>query len=556
MEILIDGGCFAGHDPETGFDYPIERVVSDFDRFGVSQGLVGSYRCLYQDVREGNREAARWAARFPGRVAPLAILHPAYYGASPDELLGWLRNELGFGVVALFNAPAYYPVEWGSPAVRRVGEAAAGFGLALQAGIRTEAELAAVARAWGDLPVPVMIRWMGGHRYKVLASELAVARRCRTMVFDVGTMSSIGMIEHAVATVGADRLFLASNSPHHLPACPHAMVYEATLTDEERAMISGGTLRNALRRAPAGPTDPSALTPDLSGGAGCHPPGGVLQGAPGLPGGPHVPASVYDTSAWRELCAHPKVDVHWHPDSWNLGEPALGESDQIATFERYGYERVVGSAIRALNDDLDAGHAALAAWCERDERRFGYIVVNPRQGGRSLKQIARYADHPRFVGLKTIQDLYGMGLDDPLYEPLLQQAAARQLPVLAHLPGMERTARRHPEVRFIAAHATWGRAQALLALPNVSFDFATGHALRDESQLGRFIEAAGAARVLFGSDGPLVSPAWSLGKLLDAQVGAAALRLILRDNAYRLFPKLSLGRRSDHGVPAAHAVLR
>lgn len=503
---LFDGGCFAGHDLETGFWYPVENLLADFDRYGVARGLVGSYRCLYQDVREGNREAAEWAARFPDRLIPLAILHPVYYGESPEKLLCWLKRDLGFQVVGLFSSPAYHAVEWDSPAVRRVGEVAAELGIVLQAGICTEAELAGVMRAWGELRMPVMIRWMAGHRYKTLASEMVVAARCPDFRFDVGNMSSNGMLERAVECMGAERLFLASNTPHNIPACPYAAFRDAQLTAAQRSLIGGETIRRAF----------------------------------GLGTG-DLPSSSFpfrDEADWEGLRTCPKVDIHWHPDHWNLGEPCLSEAEQIDTFGRYGYERVIMFSILALNYDLKAGNAQTAAWFGRDARVFGLIVVNPLQQSASFEQIERYADHPRFVGIKTIQDVFGLGLDDALYEPILERAAEKGLPVLAHMPSLDIAAQRHPEITFVAAHANWGRAQRFIDLPNVCFDFSTGHALRHETQLGRFIQAVGVRRLLFGSDGQVVSPQWSLAKLYAADLQAVDYSFILRENAYRVFPKL------------------
>jgi hypothetical protein len=501
---IIDGGCFAGHDLETGFQCPIEAVIADFDSYGVEAGLVGSYRALYQDARAGNAEAAEWARRFPGRVIPLAILNPVGYGDEPEAVLGWLKDTLGIRVAAIFSLPAYYRPEWDSPAVRRVGRAAARVGVALQAGITTEAELAAVARAWGDLPVPVMIRWMAGHRYKTLAAEAALARTASNMLFDVGNLSSNGGLEQTVARVGAERLFIASNAPHNLGGPPHAILHEARLRADDRARIRRGTLARLLASGAKVST-----------------------------------SSVYETPAWTELRARPKVDIHWHPDHWNLGEPALAVADQIATFDRYGYERVIGSSILALNYDLDAGNAATAAWCDADARAYGLIVVNPLHTEASLAEIERYARHPRFVGVKTIQDVFGIGLDDPAYEPLLVRAGEHGLPMLAHMPGLDRAAARHPAITFVAAHTNWGRAQRFIPLANVCFDFSTGHALRHETQLARFIEAVGPERVMFGSDGSLISPAWSLAKLLPLGLGADKEEAILRTNAYRVFPRLS-----------------
>jgi predicted TIM-barrel fold metal-dependent hydrolase len=156
----------------------------------------------------------------------------------------------------------------------------------------------------------------------------------------------------------------------------------------------------------------------------------------------------------------------------------------------------------------------------------------------SLRQIERFAAHPRFIGLKTIQNNYDRGLDDPLYEPLLREAARLDLPVLAHLTGMEGAASRNPQVRFIAAHGNWGRTQRLHKLPNVWFDLSTSHAREDETQLERFIRAVGVQRVLFGSDGQLVAPVWSLSKLLDCRLSEDELDQILRRNAYTVFTKL------------------
>ncbi|MDA0746026.1 MAG: amidohydrolase family protein [bacterium] len=484
--------------------YSIEQLLDEFEYYGVARGLVGSYRCLYQDVFEGNRETAAWAARFPNRLIPLAIVHPSHYGTSPETLFQWLQRDLGFRVVGLFSSPAYHLVDWDTFAVRLIGETAEKLGLVLQAGISTEAELSGLSKSWGNLKTPVLIRWMGGHRYKMLASEMAAVARHQNFIFDVGNVSSNGALEYLTQRVGAERLFFASNSPHNISACPHAIFREARLTPSQREFIGSQTLHKALKLdvLPAGICDPDVC------------------------------------NDWESLCTLPKVDVHWHPDHWNLGEPGLSEADQIATFNRFEYERVVMFTILALNYDLEAGNALTVEWFERDPRIFGMIVVNPVRQKASLEQLERYAAHPRFLGIKTIQDLFGIGLDDELYDPILTKAAELNLSVMAHMPGMDIAARRHPEITFVATHANWGRASRFVNLPNVYFDFSTGHALRHETQLARFVQTVGADRVLFGSDGQVVAPQWSLAKLQAASLSPEDKRLILRENAYRVFPGL------------------
>ncbi len=505
----IDGGCFAGHDTETGFTYPVDALLRDFDRIGISSGLVSSYRSIYYDIWEGNREAARWADKAGGRLLPLGVVNPCQYGHPPEKILAWLKQELKCPAVSVLNIARESAIDWESPAVRAIGEAAERLKIPLQAGIQSERELAGVERSWGSLNIPVLIRWMAGHRYKSIASELAVAHSCANFLFDVGNLSSNGSLEFMADQIGTNRLFWASNAPHNIPDCPAAMLKEADLAASQRMEIGCGTLSTALGL--------DSLTPSLA----CR----------------------EDVASWERILNTPKVDIHWHPDHWNLGEPHLADEDQIATFDRYAYQKVILFSILGLTYDFQAGNRQSETWFEKDPRVFGLVVVNPKHPRESIQEIYRRSKHPRFVGIKTIQDVFGLTLDDPEYGPILDAAADVNLPILAHLPGLGRSAQRYPEVTFVAAHSNWGRAQNLIPLKNVCFDFSTGHALRHESQLRRFIDSVGPRRVLFGSDGQVVAPQWSLAKLKSANLPPEEESLILRENAYRIFPKLrAIGR--------------
>ncbi|MDA0991673.1 MAG: amidohydrolase family protein [Verrucomicrobia bacterium] len=502
---IVDGGCLIGHDPEHGVHFSAAELMATFDGQGIGKGLVGSYRSIFHDIRDGVREVAAAAQAHPGRIVPVAHVHPAFYGESPGVLFKNLRDEFGVRVISLCSAPAYYGVNWREPSVQRIGKAAEALGLILQAGVLTGEDLSGVATSWGGLNVPVLIRWMAGHRYQVLASDYAVAESCPQFVFDVGNMCSVGMVQHAASRIGADRLYLATNTPRNITAAPVAMLHEADISEADRRAIAHGTLAHIL---------------------------GDNAGSPS-------PTTNAFTVGWERLRQEPKVDMHWHPDPWNLGETSVSAEAQAALLDRYHVERVIAFSSLALNYDLAGGNALMESWFERDDRMYGLIVVNPLYPEDSLAQIEKYAGHPRFVGLKSIQDLYHMELDNPAYTPLLAAAAAHHLPVLAHMPGMDRAARQHPDVTFIAAHANWGRAQRFIPITNVCFDFSTGHALQYEHQLARFIDAVGIERVLFGSDAPLLSPAWSLAKLMAAKLPDESLTRVLRANAYRIFPNLN-----------------
>lgn len=510
MPVLLDGGCFIGQAMGEASPFTADDLLRSLDENGVSTALVGSYRSLYHDVKAGSREVAQIATKHPDRIVPLGILNSARYDETPAQQLAWLELEMGIHVAALFSLPSYYPVVWDSPWMTELGRAAESFGVVLQAGIRDDVELAAVGRAWGGLKSPVLIRWMAGHRYRMHAHEQAAARAWPNFFFDVGNACSTGAIERLVETIGANRLFFASGTPHNLPAPPHAVLAEAELSDTDRAAISGGTLAKLLNFS------------------------GATKAA-------SAPAAASRQQLWAKLKSWPKFDTHWHPDHWNLGEPATDLASQRRVWDAFHVEHVLVFSIEAINYDLDAGNRQTERVLAADPRAVGLIVVNPLQPQASLAQIERLAAHPRFVGVKTIQDNYGLGLDHAAYEPLLAEAAKRDLPVLAHLTGLEGAARKFPNVRFVGAHGNWGRTHRLRGLPNVWFDFSTSHALAEETQLARFIREAGPQRILFGSDGQLVSPAWSLAKLLDCGLGDDELNLILRRNAEQVFPKAKAG---------------
>jgi predicted TIM-barrel fold metal-dependent hydrolase len=72
----------------------------------------------------------------------------------------------------------------------------------------------------------------------------------------------------------------------------------------------------------------------------------------------------------------------------------------------------------------------------------------------------------------------------------------------------------------------------------VWFDIATSTPLRDESDIAGLIEVVGAGRVLFSTDGQLINPAWTLGKLASLDLSEDDLDMIFLKNAVKAFPRL------------------
>lgn len=112
-------------------------------------------------------------------------------------------------------------------------------------------------------------------------------------------------------------------------------------------------------------------------------------------------------------------------------------------------------------------------------------------------------------------------------------------PVLQSLPRfVGEIASRYPHANFVIGHAgntPLARAQAIAAAqasPNVYPE--TCSTFRTPGVLEQLVNEAGADRVLYGSDLPLMDPRPQLGKIINAHISDAAKRLILGDNARRL----------------------
>ena len=97
---------------------------------------------------------------------------------------------------------------------------------------------------------------------------------------------------------------------------------------------------------------------------------------------------------------------------------------------------------------------------------------------------------------------------------------------------------RYPRANFVMGHAgntPAERGQAIAAAqanPNVYLE--TASTFRTPGVIEQLVNEAGADRVLYGSDIPLMDPRPQLGKIITASISDAAKRQIMGENARRL----------------------
>ena len=163
---------------------------------------------------------------------------------------------------------------------------------------------------------------------------------------------------------------------------------------------------------------------------------------------------------------------------------------------------------------------------------------------RCWTKLTRAIDRLGFRALKLYAPYTPYKISDRAWDPIYAFADARGLAVLHHTDErcspahLAAAARRFPNARFVAAHSgntPPARKLAIAAareLPNYYLETASTY--RTPGVTEELVAGAGAERVVFGSDTPLMDPRPQIGKIITADISDAAKRLILGENARRL----------------------
>ena len=501
---MIDGGIFIGRNPSNGNELPQEAVLDWMDQLGISQAIVAHYKSIFYDFKEGNQELLDFCDKSPERFFAAPMIQPTGFDSTKDfSYLEELRGR-GAQILGLYQKPSYYDISFKSQSVRDMLHMASDLGFSLQLGLESVQSLHEIADYYHDIRTPILIRWMCARGYHALAEMISVARAQTHLYFDVSSLSSIGAIQYLANAIGTERLYYSSNFPESFPLTSRFILETAEISAREKNAIAHDNLAGVLKT----PYKKAEESPAM-------------------------------TKPFEALMKQPKIDTHWHTDGWNIIEPKKEYENFKAELDRYNIQKIIISPIRALNYEIEKGNASAFELASEDERIYALVVVDPLQSDKSIREIAKYADHPKCVGVKTIQDLYGKKLDDSAYCRIFEQAQGVGLSVMAHIPGMLEVAKKFPKLRFICAHSTYERVKHMLGQTNIYFDLATSHHDREETKLAKLIQEASEDRILFSSDAPLMSPAWTLGKLAEIYPQFQGWDKIFKKNAESAFPRLN-----------------
>jgi uncharacterized protein len=236
------------------------------------------------------------------------------------------------------------------------------------------------------------------------------------------------------------------------------------------------------------------------------------------------------------------IDCHCHAGK---GDGLTGPWDTNAPLEKY-WRRAAGAGIdrtvlfAAFHSDYTIANREVARIVRsRPGRFYGFAFVHSqRDRGRVGMIVEEAVTRYGFVGIKVHRH------DAPITREVCETARAFSLPVIYDVVGevsvVELLAQEYPDVNFIIPHlgsfADDWRAQLAL------IDHLVRHAniYVDTSGVRRFdlleqaVQRAGAAKILFGTDGPWLHPAVELAKIKALKLAPVDEALILGENFLRI----------------------
>lgn len=482
---------------------PLADLVATRRSAGIRTSLAGSLVAAWSHGATGDDAAIEAAAEPANGLAAISVI-AAHRAADAAQRVA--RAEAG-GVVGyrLHGWPTATGANAGPASipgsVREIAAAVARTGRPLLVEVHGPADAEAIGAATADLGIPVIL--LGAH-YTHIVDDLAAAVRYPHLHLDTSSLAHFRAIESVVAAVGHERVLLGTGSPRRPAASPIEAVLAAAIDDDTKRAILAGNAARLFGLA--------AASVDL---------------AP-----TRVPARAFD--------------VHAHLGPMDFAVPDVPPPVLLETLRVPPTSAAVASSGVAIFGDPLRGNAD-AARVVADAHGaglYGYVVADPADRDFTEDQLRRHLDAPGMLGVKVHAEWSGIPTASRAMFDLFELLARFGRPVKIHNAGdgwadaLGVIATRHPGLPIIIAHGGPGTPSlegARLAASHDRIYVELASSFADRRAVREVVAATPPERLLWGSDTPLLEPAFVLGTYLEPGLPDAALDRIFWDNAVDLF---------------------
>jgi predicted TIM-barrel fold metal-dependent hydrolase len=238
------------------------------------------------------------------------------------------------------------------------------------------------------------------------------------------------------------------------------------------------------------------------------------------------------------------IDFHGHQGAWEFYGMRDDARRMLRAMDLAGIDQAC--LFNIFHVEARLAHEQLASYVrEAPDRFIGFAYASPLSA-RMVEEVRFAIDELGFRAIKIYPPTGNISLRDPHWQPLFEFADERELAVISHT-GTEPScqpayfgdvAPQFPRANFVIGHSGNIRPhrdhaiEAALACPNVYLETCSSY--REVGVIEELVDRAGAEKVLFGSDVPLMDPRCQLGRILTARISAEAKQRVLGGNARRL----------------------
>ena len=411
---LWDVNCLLGRWPSAALLFhDVAGLLARMDQLGIARAAVSHTDCLHYDPVVGNANLMQLLAQAQpdarARLWPVWVLVPPVTGE--QGTLAELAVAMDRAAIRLARLyPRDHNYSLSSPDAAEL--------LALLAARRTLTLLDLEQSSWEELDriaaaypaLPLIVCNVG---YRGLRRFAGVLARRPNVHVDLSFLASHQGLEWLVGRAGAGQFLFGTGAP---------------LMDG----AGGATPAVAVRPARGGSGRHRAWQPGASARGGCARAGRCWRA-------PRPAAGAMEQPAEQVLRGEPVhgawdvIDAHAHVGPWfNFFTPEPTPDSMLRVMDRCGVRMAVVSATRAISTEVLAGNAEVVQMVRRHPRRFaGYAVFNPHEA-ESLADVERALDEPGIMGIKVHPDVQAYAVNGPLYAPIWELAARRDVPILTH----------------------------------------------------------------------------------------------------------------------------
>lgn len=238
------------------------------------------------------------------------------------------------------------------------------------------------------------------------------------------------------------------------------------------------------------------------------------------------------------------IDAHVHIGKSARLQISVDGEFLVRVADELGIDKICCTDLTALFYDMHEGNRLLYEEMQRyPDRIIGYATLHStRFGSEALENLTRCHEVYGMRGLK-IYSTPEASIAEPWTVPILEKCVEFDMPILAHTTPAEceYLMTRVPECKFMMAHSggqpfasgDWNRA-IMMAQRFENLYLETASSTLDAGFVEKAVAALGPARIIFGTDTPLLDPYAQRTKIAETRISREARDLIMGGNIQRL----------------------